>query len=101
MQPSFLRRASAAAAAALVFALPASATWSIVVVNTQTGEVVVAAATCLENFNLIKDLPVMRVGHGGAVSQGLIDFGCVNYHVTIDPFCPNGAQVADVTAIAC
>jgi uncharacterized Ntn-hydrolase superfamily protein len=78
MQRSFLRRAPAALAAALALSLPAGATWSIVAVNTQTGEVVIASATCLENFNLIKDLPVMRVGYGGAVSQGLIDFGAVH-----------------------
>ncbi|MEM7309911.1 MAG: DUF1028 domain-containing protein [Planctomycetota bacterium] len=75
--PRFRRLLALAATAALTGST-ASATWSIVVVNTKTGEVCVAAATCIENFNLIKDLPVMRVGQGGAVSQGLIDFGAVH-----------------------
>jgi len=75
MQRSFLRRAAAASAAALVLSASAGATWSIVVVNTATGEVIVAAATCIEGFDLDRHLPVMRVGQGGGVSQGLIDFG--------------------------
>ena len=60
----------------LVLALlttPASATWSIVVVNTRTGEVGVASATCIEAFNLRRATPVIFVGHGAASAQGAID----------------------------
>ncbi|MDF1800512.1 MAG: DUF1028 domain-containing protein [Planctomycetota bacterium] len=64
----------------LVFALvlPARATWSIVVCDTATGEVIVASATCLENFDLQAGLPVVRPGIGGAAAQSMIDSGAVN-----------------------
>jgi hypothetical protein len=52
---------------------PADATWSIVLVDTKTGEVGVAACTCLEGLDLLKLLPVMVVGHGGGAAQSAID----------------------------
>ena len=36
----------------MLLALPASATWSIIIVNTKTGEIAVGCATCLDGFNL-------------------------------------------------
>ena len=73
-----IRLAAVALAAVLAFAPPASATWSIVLVDTQTGEVAIAAATCLENFDLEQVLPVLVVGKGGAVAQSAIDTGATN-----------------------
>ncbi|MCI0636242.1 MAG: DUF1028 domain-containing protein, partial [Actinobacteria bacterium] len=54
---------------ALVLAVPASATWSIVVVNTRTGEVAVAGATCIPRLNLLQAIPVLVVGQGAGVIQ--------------------------------
>ncbi len=51
---------------------PAAATWSIVVVNTRTGEVAVGVATCLTNFNLRKDVAVLVPGFGAGAAQCLL-----------------------------
>ncbi|MFN0009849.1 MAG: DUF1028 domain-containing protein [Planctomycetota bacterium] len=66
------RSAALFLAAALVLAPPARSTWSIVAVDTRTGEVVIAAATCL-NLDLRVYLPVIRVGVGGACAQSAVD----------------------------
>ncbi len=52
---------------------PSGATWSIVVVNARTGEVGVASATCLANFNLRRWTPVIVIGRGAASAQGIVD----------------------------
>jgi len=57
---------------------PAQATWSIVLTDTSTGEVIVASATCIENFDLQFGLPVVRPDIGGAAAQSMIDSGAVN-----------------------
>ena len=59
----------------LVLVPPALATWSVVVVDTKTGEVCVASATCLANTNLIPDLPVIYPGLGAAAVQSARDPG--------------------------
>ena len=69
MSTPFARRLLALAAALALVAQPALATWSIVVINTKTGEVAVASATCLTNTNLIPDLPVVYPGLGTAAVQ--------------------------------
>lgn len=59
--------------------LPAArATWSIVVVNTRTGEVAVASATCLDGFDLEFFLPVIVPGVGAAAAQSIVDSSGVN-----------------------
>ncbi|MBM3985967.1 MAG: DUF1028 domain-containing protein, partial [Planctomycetes bacterium] len=60
-------------AALLLLAPPAGATWSIVLVDTATGEVAIGAATCLEALDLHKLLPVLVVGRGGGAAQSAID----------------------------
>jgi len=68
-----MKRASLLLLAALLcFVRPADATWSIVVVDTRTGEVAVASATCLANFELAAATPVLIVGQGAAASQSVI-----------------------------
>ena len=65
--------------AALLLAMPsASATWSIAAVDRATGEVAVASATCLAGFNLVRWLPVIRVGEGAGVAQATVDTSCAN-----------------------
>ncbi|MFN0205110.1 MAG: DUF1028 domain-containing protein [Planctomycetota bacterium] len=75
---SFLRRRFLASALApiLTLALAASqalATWSIIIVNTVTGEVAIGQATCLANFNLEVGSAVVVVGKGAACAQSFID----------------------------
>ena len=48
---------------------PASATWSIVVVDRRTGEVAIGAATCIAQSNLTRGLPAIVTGVGGTVVQ--------------------------------
>lgn len=70
-----LRRAVLALAAlgALVPAL--GATWSIVAVNKRTGEVCIASVTCIPRVDLTEWTPVILVGHGGGVTQSVLDDG--------------------------
>ncbi len=49
------------------------ATWSIVIVDTRTGEVGLASATCLTGFDLQANTPVMLMGVGGATAQSYVD----------------------------
>jgi hypothetical protein len=65
---------------------PGLATWSIVVVNTKTGEVCVAGATCLPNLDLKRVLAVVRVGHGAAAAQSAVDITGVNRKLIWDGF---------------
>ncbi len=53
----------------------ASATWSIVVANSATGEVGVASATCVLGLDLQAAAGVIVVGRGAAQSQAQIDTG--------------------------
>lgn len=64
--------ALAAAAPALCTA-PARATWSIILIDTRTGEVAIGSATCLTNFDLQANTPVMLTGIGGATAQSAVD----------------------------
>ena len=52
---------------------PVLATWSVVVTNMRTGEVAVGCATCLDNFNLIPEVPVIYPGVGVGASQSVLD----------------------------
>lgn len=72
---SFRKAARAALACTLGFALagPASATWSIVVLNRDTGEVAVATSTCINSFDISRFVPVVRVGVAAGASQSFVD----------------------------
>ncbi|MEZ6037659.1 MAG: DUF1028 domain-containing protein [Planctomycetota bacterium] len=59
-------------AALLLLALPAAATWSIVVVDLATGEVAVAIATCLTGFDLRPNTVVVVPGYGVAAAQSFV-----------------------------
>lgn len=56
----------------------ASATWSILIVNGRTKEIAVGSATCLTNFDLQQNLPVVLVDVGAACAQSLVDVGANN-----------------------
>jgi hypothetical protein len=51
----------------------AHATWSIVLVDSRTGEIGIASATCLTNFDLQANSPVVVVGRGAAAAQSSVD----------------------------
>lgn len=51
----------------------ASATWSIILVDTRTGEVAAASATCLTDFDLQAITPVLLTGVGAATAQSFGD----------------------------
>jgi len=69
------RRLGVAVAVLAVAVQPALATWSVVVVNTRTGEVAVGCAACLNNFNLIPEVPVIYPGAGAGAAQSVLDQG--------------------------
>lgn len=73
-----LQRLLSSGLIALLIAREAGATWSIVVVNTRTGEVCVASATCINLFNLKPYQAVIQVGRGCGAAQAVIDGGAVN-----------------------
>ena len=67
------RRLAAAFLAATTLVAPASATWTVVLVNSETREVIICSATCLADFDLQVGLPVVRVGEGAAAAQSFVD----------------------------
>lgn len=73
--PKCLRSGFLLAAASLALAANALATWSIVVIDTRTGEVCIASATCLSDFNLRRGLAVVLVGKGVGAAQSSLDPG--------------------------
>ena len=75
---------------AVVLGAPASATWSIVVLNRATGEVAVATSTCLSGFSIKRFVPVLRVGVGAGASQSFVIPSGIN-KVRIFENLPRGA----------
>lgn len=78
MKISLPARLATCVLAFLLLALPLPATWSIVVVDTKTGEVAVGTATCLTSFDIQKNVPVIVPGIGAGASQSLLDTGGLN-----------------------
>ncbi|GIW74563.1 MAG: hypothetical protein KatS3mg103_1085 [Phycisphaerales bacterium] len=66
-------RTIASAACLLACAGWARATWSILLVDTRTGEVAVGSATCLTGFDLRAATPVLLTGVGAATAQSFVD----------------------------
>ena len=72
--PTKALKALAGAAALLSFAATnASATWSILIADTRTGEIVIASATCVETINLRNETPVLITGVGAVTAQSAVD----------------------------
>ncbi|MDA0666934.1 MAG: DUF1028 domain-containing protein [Planctomycetota bacterium] len=67
-----LRRPLAALLALCLLAGQTFATWSIVVVNRRTGEICVASATCIEDFNLRNALSIVSAEAGGGAAQAMV-----------------------------
>jgi hypothetical protein len=72
---NLVRRNLGALAAGVVAAAAGSAsgTWSIVLIDTRTGEVALGSATCLFSFDLQANTPVLLPGVGGATAQSSVD----------------------------
>jgi len=90
-----MRRLLLGLLAALLLGTPALGTWSIVILNTRTGEVCVASATCLSNFPLQRWLAVLSVGKGGAAAQSVVDQTGMN-RLTIWNGLQNGSTPAEI-----
>jgi hypothetical protein len=56
-----------------LLAAPLNATWSIILIDTRTGEIAIASATCLVGFDLPLNASVVVVGYGAAAAQSFID----------------------------
>ncbi|MCR9248661.1 MAG: DUF1028 domain-containing protein [bacterium] len=67
-----LRNLAFAALSLLLFALPARATWSILIVDIATGEVAIGIATCLTGFDLRPSTVVVVPGYGVAAAQSFV-----------------------------
>ena len=68
-----LRAALALTASLALTAQHASATWSILIVNTRTGEIALGSATCLTGFDLRANTPVLIPLVGAATAQSAVD----------------------------
>lgn len=71
------------------------ATWSIVLADSETGEVGVGTITCLNNFDLLAIVPVIVVGKGAAAVQASGDFEGIRRPVIFDGLL-NGTPVDDI-----
>jgi len=60
-------------AATAGLASQAQATWSILLVDTRTGEIAVASATCVERIDLQRETPVLISGVGAITAQSAVD----------------------------
>ena len=63
---------------AAVFAGSLRATWSIILIDTRTGEIAIASATCLTGFDLQREACVVLVGRGAAAAQSFVDLSGAN-----------------------
>jgi hypothetical protein len=68
-----LARALAAAAGVAACAASADATWSIIIVDTRTGEIAIGSATCLTGFDLQLNASIVVPGIGAAAAQSFVD----------------------------
>ena len=92
---SLLERWIGLALSLLVFALPAGATWSIVIVDRRTGEIGVACATCLTGVGIRGAVPVMHIGKGVAAAQSFVDVTGQNRALIFDAL-GDGVAPADI-----
>ena len=93
------RRAQVRVIAALVVLVLLSpvlpATWSIILVDTSTGEIAVGCATCLTGLDLELYVPVIVVGTGGGCCQARIDGSGRNRRIIWDEL-PKGTPPGDI-----
>lgn len=92
------RTITAGLLAAAGLASPAQATWSIILINTRTGEIAVGSATCLTGFDLQANTPVLIAGVGAATAQSFVDQGGFN-RVFIRDRLLMGLSPADILSV--
>ena len=80
---SLRRSAIAGALAVFSAAAPLNATWSILIVDTRTGEIAIGSATCLTGFNLKAITPVLLVNRGAAAAQASVNINSVTNRARI------------------
>lgn len=99
---SLLARSKALATAAVLMgaAGSAEATWSIVLIDTRTGEVCAASATCLTGFDLKANTPVLLVGGASATAQSAVDSNALNRTFIRDQFARGVAPDAILAALS-
>jgi len=73
-----------ALAALALAATTAHATWSIVLIDTRTGEVALGSATCLTSFDLQANTPTLLTGIGGSTAQSFVDQSGANKTIIRD-----------------
>jgi len=62
----------------------AHATWSILIADTRTGEIVIGSATCVELINLQHSTPVLISGIGAVTAQSAVDGSGMNRQIIRD-----------------
>lgn len=62
----------------------AQATWSILIADTRTGEIVIGSATCVESINLQHETPVLISGIGAVTAQSAVDSSGMNRQLIRD-----------------
>ena len=91
------RRTGLAVGALALASSTASATWSIIIIDTRTGEIGVASATCLTGFNLRDNTPVLIPLVGAATAQSFVDNSGQN-RVKVRDMLIEGAHPDDILA---
>jgi hypothetical protein len=84
MNLATLRRAAPLVLAAVCIAEPLAATWSILVVNTKTGEVGVGCATCIAGMDIQEFVPAVVPGVGVGAAQCIGDNNAVRRMAMVD-----------------
>ena len=96
-----IKRLALAAASLVAFcAGAANATWSILIVNTRTGEIGVASATCLVALDLRELTPMLVTELGGLTAQSAGDSRGVNRTFVRDRMIEGVAPADIVTMLA-
>jgi hypothetical protein len=62
----------------------AQATWSILIADTRTGEIVIGSATCVELIDLQQSTPVLISGVGAVTAQSAVDTSGMNRQLIRD-----------------
>ncbi len=92
--------AASAAGTLLSAAGTAQATWSIILVDTRTGEVAVGCATCLSGFDLKEGTPVLLTGVGAASAQSSVDINFQNRTFIRDRLAEGVAPATIITQLS-
>ena len=81
----------------LVLGSNLAATWSIIIVDTRTGEIAIGSATCVRGWDLRSLTAVMVIGKGGACAQSWVDMSGRNRMAIFDGF-KKGTAPKDILA---